>query len=126
MKTETIRVKESDITKFLSIKEVPEELLDYVGVYELRSWSFGEREKLIGGSSTQTVTDTGKVKSVLDSSVFRIAVIKTCIRKCPLKSTATKKYIEDMPVWLGEALWDKVNSLNEAMDTDEGKKFKFS
>ena len=128
MKTETIRVTEDDIKTYLDIEKVPDELKDYVAVYEMREWSFGERERIIGNSSNQSVSDDGKIKSVLNSAIFRLAVMQTCVRRVSsLNASPTKAFLEAMPVWLGEALWEKVNALNEkGMTKEESKKFKFS
>jgi len=129
MREETLRVKKEDVAKFLevTIENVPELYDDYCGNFVIREWTFGERERIIGDSSEQIVDgDTGKVKSRLISSIFRLSVLKNCVKLTPLKSAPTEVYLKDMPVWLGEALWEKVNSLNETMSKDEGKKFKFS
>jgi hypothetical protein len=124
MKKETIRVKETDIMSFLGTEDVPEELQDYVGQYEISEWTFGERERIIGNSSKQVVGEDGKIISTMDSSVFRLEVMRTCIKKCPLKTAPTNKYISGMPTWLGEAIWEKVSSLNDrTMDSEEAKKF---
>lgn len=127
MKKETVRVTETKVLKYLGVKEVPDELMDYIGTYELREWSFGEREKIVGESSKQVFGEDGAIKSTVKGGWFRLAVMETCIRNCPLKSSPSRVYIEEMPIWLGDSLWDKVQDLNEkATDGKEAKKFELS
>ena len=126
--TEIFHVKKEKIAEFLDIpiEEVPESYEEYTGKYEIRAWTFGERERIIGDSSEQIVTDDGKVKSRLDSSLFRLNVMQNCIIDTPLKTKPSKQYLIKLPIWLGEALWAKVNELNETMTNTEAKKFEFS
>ena len=126
MKKDTIRITEKNICDYLEVEEVPQELLDYVGVYELQGMNFGERDQVIGGATKQTISDKGKVKSSIDNTVYRVTVMKICIRNCPLKSSPTLKYVQDMPVWMGEAIWGKILPLNASLGGDEAKKFSFS
>ena len=125
MKKETFQVLEKDVLAYMGVDKIPEDMELYVGVYEIREWSFGEREKIIGSSSVQKMNKKGEMESTLNSARFRLNVMQTCIRRvASLGSAPTKSFLEDMPVWLGEAIWEKVNAINEqSFEADESKKF---
>lgn len=128
MKTETFRVTEKHVLEYLEVEELPVELQDYIATYELREWTFGERERIIGLTTKQEVDEEGTIKSTIDSSKFRLAVMGNCIRMVStLMSAPTKVFLEEMPVWMGESIWFKVNALNEkSMNKSEAKKFQLS
>jgi len=124
----TINIKLKQVQAFLGEDADMDEIKDYVGTYEIKSWNFGERERIITRFANQKIDADGEtVTEIAKDEPFRIAVMEKCIRNTPMKSAPTQDFLDGLPIWLGEALWKVVNDLNEkSLTGKESKKFEFN